>query len=30
MKKRETYLLIGLALVAFGIFMFFKSTRVYS
>lgn len=30
MKKRETYLLIGLALIAFGIFMFFKSTRVFS
>ena len=30
MRKKDTLLLIGAALVAFGIFMFFKSTRIYS
>ncbi len=30
MKKRDTLLLIGAVLVVFGIFMFFKSTRMYS
>ena len=30
MKKRDTYILAGFALVAVGIFMFFKSTRIYS
>ena len=30
MNKREKIMLIGAALVAFGIFMFFKTTRIYS
>lgn len=30
MKKKETLLLIGAVLIAFGLFMFFKSTRIYS
>jgi len=30
MNKKATYSLIGLALVAFGVVMFFKSVRIYS
>ena len=30
MKKKDMLCLIGAALIAFGIFMFFKSTRVFS
>ena len=30
MEKKATYTLIGLALVAVGVVMFFKSVRVYS
>ena len=30
MKKKDKLLLIGAVLIAFGIFMFFKSTRIYS
>ncbi len=30
MKKKESLILIGAALVVFGVFMFFKSTRMYS
>ena len=30
MSKNDKLLLAGVALIAFGIFMFFKSTRIYS
>ncbi len=30
MNKKDKLLLIGAVLIAFGIFMFFKSTRIYS
>ena len=30
MKKKDKLLLIGVILIVFGIFMFFKSTRVYT
>lgn len=30
MKRKDKLLLIGAALIAFGIFIFFKSTRIYS
>ena len=30
MSKKDKLLLAGVALIAFGIFMFFKSTRIYS
>ena len=30
MKQRDKLLLVGLALIGVGVFMFFKSTRVYS
>jgi hypothetical protein len=30
MNKKNKLLLSGIALIAFGIFMFFKSTRIYS
>ena len=30
MNKKDKLLLIGAILIAFGVFMFFKSTRIYS
>lgn len=30
MKKRDTLLLVGAALIVFGLFMFFKTTRISS
>lgn len=30
MRKKDKLLLAGVVLIAFGIFMFFKSTRIYS
>lgn len=30
MKKKDLLFLVGAVLIAFGVFMFFKSTRVYS
>ncbi len=30
MKQKDKLLLIGTILIAFGVFMFFKSTRIYS
>ena len=30
MKKKDKLLLVGVILIVFGIFMFFKSTRVYT
>lgn len=30
MKKRDTYMLIGFILVAFSLFILFKSTRIYT
>ena len=30
MRKKDTLLLVGIILIAFGLFMFFKSTRIYS
>ena len=30
MKKKETCMLVGVILIAFGVFVFFRNTQVYS